>query len=100
MRGLVCEADGVVLAAGYEDCAVWEDDAVVEGAGVGHWCDGGDGGGRVGVGEGDYVGVGGGVGVCFGGRGKGLVRALGSLLMGGVGLWLGVWKGAGRLGGV
>lgn len=34
--GLVREADGVVLAAGDEDLAVGEDDAVVEGARVGH----------------------------------------------------------------
>ena len=37
-RVCVCEGDGVGLAAGDEDFAVGEDDAVGEGAGVVHGC--------------------------------------------------------------
>ena len=61
--GLVGEADGEVLAAGDEDLAVGEDDAVVEGTREGHGRKGGYGWGDVGVGEGYDVCVGGGVGV-------------------------------------
>ena len=63
LRGLVCESDGVVLAACDEDLAVRHDDAVMEGAGEGHGVYGFDWGVGVGLAEGDYVGVGCRVGV-------------------------------------
>lgn len=61
LRGLVGEADGVVLAPCDEDLAVGEHQAVMEGAWVGHGVDGGDFGDGVGFAEGDYVGIGGGI---------------------------------------
>ena len=63
LRRVVGEGVGVDLAARDEDGAVGEDDAVGEGALVGHVADGGDGGLVGGSADGDDVGVGGGVGV-------------------------------------
>ncbi len=50
---LVREADGIVLAACDEDLAVRKDDAVVEGAWVAHRGEGGYGGERGRVADGD-----------------------------------------------
>ena len=53
-----------MLATRNQDFAVWQHDAVVKSAGVGHGVDGGDGGGGVGIVDGDDVGIGCAVGVC------------------------------------
>jgi len=53
LRRLICEADGVVLAACDEDLTIGKNDAVVEGAWVAHRGQGGHGGERGRVADGD-----------------------------------------------
>ena len=53
LRRLIREADGVVLAACDEDLTIGKNDAVVEGAWVAHRRQGGYGGERRGVADGD-----------------------------------------------